>query len=321
MRNTLTFVVITAAAFGQLPPAEQRVADFTELLVRKPDFASAYYARGLTRLSMRQYLDAEQDLSKTIELRPDATAYASRAEVYAATKRNDQEIADLSMAMSLKPGDMSYYLRRANSYSGKGECQAAILDYSGVIAKGPSEAAYRGRSACRKQSGDKAGAAEDLRIADQMKASPTLAPVPLAPIPPPPPRGFTPPVFPPPAGTGGGIGTGTGGGVATKPPAARPSPENVYKIGGGVSQPSILFKVEPEYSEEARKAKWQGTVNLSVVISEFGEPINLKVTNALGLGLDQKAIEAVQKWVFKPGRKDGQPVAVYANIQVTFKLL
>jgi TonB family protein len=318
MRNTFTFVVITAAAFGQMPAAEQRVADLTELIARKPDFASAYYARGVTRLPMRQYLEAEQDLSKAIELRPDALAYASRAEAYAATKRNDQEIADLGMAISLKPGDLSYYLRRANSYRGKGECQAAILDYGEVIAKGPNEAAYRGRSACRKQMGDKAGAAEDLRIADQMKASmPPMPPPPaLTPVPVPTPRNAMPPA----AGMGAGIGTGAGGGVGTKPPAS-PSPENVYKIGGGVSQPSILFKIEPEYSEEARKAKWQGTVGLSLVISQFGEPTNLKVTNSLGLGLDQQAIEAVQKWVFKPGRKDGQPVAVYANIQVTFKLL
>ena len=59
MRSTLAFVVIAATAFSQLPPAEQRVADLTELIARKPDFASAYYARGVTRLSMRQYPDAE----------------------------------------------------------------------------------------------------------------------------------------------------------------------------------------------------------------------------------------------------------------------
>jgi TonB family protein len=316
----LAVALIATAALGQLPPSEQRIADLTELIDRKPDFASAYYARGVTRLALSQYTGADQDLSKAIELRPDALTYASRAEVYAATRRNDQEIADLSMAISMKPDNASYYLRRANSYRGKGECQAAIVDYTEVIGRGLFEAAYRGRAACRKQMGDKAGAAEDERVADQMKASPAFAPVPIVPIPPPPPRGFTPTIFPL-TGTGGGIGSGTGGGVGRKPSVATPSADNVYKIGGGVSQPSILFKVEPEYSEEARKAKWQGTVNLSVVISEFGEPVNLKVTNSLGLGLDQQAIEAVQRWVFKPGRKDGQPVAVYATIQVTFKLL
>jgi TonB family protein len=316
MRNTFAFFVFTAAAFGQVP--DQRIADLTELIERKPDFAGAYYARGAMLLGASQYSSAEQDFSKVIELKPDAAAYASRAEAYAGLKRGDQEIADLTVAISMKPGNMSYYLRRANSYRLKGTCEAAILDYDEVIRRGPSEIAYRGRAACRKQLGDAAGAAEDERVIEQMKLSPTLAtPVPLAPIPNPPPRGFVPPMM----GVGGGIGSGTGGGVGGKIPAASPSPENVYRIGGGVSQPTILFKIEPEYSEEARKAKWQGTVSLSVVVSQFGEAQSIKVVRSLGLGLDEQAIEAVQKWVFKPGRKDGQPVSVYANIQVTFKLL
>ena len=85
--------------------------------------------------------------------------------------------------------------------------------------------------------------------------------------------------------------------------------------------PSIIRKIEPEYSEEARKAKWQGTVQLSVVIDETGHARDLKVSKSLGLGLDQKAMEAVAKWLFKPGMKDGRPVAVFATIEVTFHLL
>ncbi|HTB15187.1 MAG TPA: energy transducer TonB [Bryobacteraceae bacterium] len=128
-------------------------------------------------------------------------------------------------------------------------------------------------------------------------------------------------------GFGGGIGSGSGGGVGSgKGPGAGPGSGGgfgggVYRIGGGVSQPTIIHKVEPEYSEEARKAKWQGTVQLSIVIDENGHPRDPKVTKALGLGLDQKAIEAVEKWIFKPGMKDGKPVAVYATIEVTFHLL
>jgi TonB family protein len=128
-------------------------------------------------------------------------------------------------------------------------------------------------------------------------------------------------------GFGGGIGSGSGGGVGSgKGPGTGPGSGGgfgggVYRIGGGVSQPSIIHKVEPEYSEEARKAKWQGTVQLSIVIDENGHPRDPKVTKALGLGLDQKAIEAVEKWLFKPGMKDGKPVAVYATIEVTFHLL
>ncbi len=128
-------------------------------------------------------------------------------------------------------------------------------------------------------------------------------------------------------GFGGGIGTGNGGGVGSgKGPGVGPGSGGgfgggAYRIGGGVSAPSVLVKVEPEYSEEARKAKWQGTVVLSLVVDENGAAQAIRVTKSLGLGLDQKAIEAVQKWHFKPGMKDGKPVPVVASIEVRFRLL
>jgi protein TonB len=128
-------------------------------------------------------------------------------------------------------------------------------------------------------------------------------------------------------GLGGGIGSGSGGGVGSgKGPGVGPGSGGgfgggAYKIGGGVSPPAVLHKVEPEYSEEARKAKWQGTVVLQLVVDANGHPQDLKVMRALGLGLDQKAIEAVEKWTFKPGMKDGKPVPVIATIEVNFRLL
>jgi periplasmic protein TonB len=128
-------------------------------------------------------------------------------------------------------------------------------------------------------------------------------------------------------GSGGGIGSGIGGGVGpgrgagVGPGSGGGFGGGAYKIGGGVSAPSVLFKVEPEYSEEARKAKWQGTVVLSLVVDENGKAQNLKVVRSLGLGLDQKAIEAVEKWRFKPGMKDGKSVPVIATIEVNFRLL
>ena len=128
-------------------------------------------------------------------------------------------------------------------------------------------------------------------------------------------------------GSGGGIGYGPGGGVGRGggagygPGSGGNIGGGAYKIGGGVSAPSVLFKVEPEYSEEARKAKFQGTVVLFVIVDEKGNPRDLKVLRALGLGLDQKAIEAVEKWKFRPGMKDGRPVSVQATIEVNFRLL
>jgi TonB family protein len=107
---------------------------------------------------------------------------------------------------------------------------------------------------------------------------------------------------------------------ATSPAATSPAETKPYRIGGGVTAPSVIYKVEPEYSEEARQARFEGTVIVYVVVDETGNPRGLKVIRPLGLGLDEKAIEAVQQWKFKPGMKAGRPVAVQATIEVNFRL-
>ena len=128
-------------------------------------------------------------------------------------------------------------------------------------------------------------------------------------------------------GSGGGIGSGSGGGVGSgKGPGFGPGEGGgfgggVFRVGGGVTAPALVYKVEPEYSEEARKAKYQGTVVLYVEVDTNGKARNLRVLRSLGLGLDEKAIEAVQKWRFRPGQKNGQPVVVAATIEVNFRLL
>jgi TonB family protein len=98
------------------------------------------------------------------------------------------------------------------------------------------------------------------------------------------------------------------------------SPDAV-RMASGVSAPVLLLKVEPEYTEEARAAKYQGTVLVYVEVGPDGNAHNMQVVRGLGLGLDEKAIEAVNKWKFKPGAKEGQPVTVQATIEVNFRLL
>ena len=120
-------------------------------------------------------------------------------------------------------------------------------------------------------------------------------------------------------GRGGGIGNGNGNGVGNG--SGGGSGGGVYRPGGGVTNPKPIYRPEPQYSEEARKAKWQGSVLLSLVVDENGKPVQIKVIRPLGLGLDEKAIEAVSQWKFEPGKKDGKPVAVAAQIEVTFRLL
>jgi len=121
------------------------------------------------------------------------------------------------------------------------------------------------------------------------------------------------------SGSGGGVGSGKGGGFG--PGEGGGAGGGVFRVGGGVTAPALLYKVEPEYSEEARKAKYQGTVLLYIEVDPNGHATNIRVARSLGLGLDEKAIEAVRKWKFKPGYKDGKPVTVAATIEVNFRLL
>jgi len=127
-------------------------------------------------------------------------------------------------------------------------------------------------------------------------------------------------------GSGGGIGSGSGGGVGSgRGPGVGPGwgggiGGGPYRVGGGVSAPRVIFAPEPEFSEEARKAKFQGTVILWVIIGVDGRTHDIRVWRSLGMGLDEKAIEAIREWRFEPGRKDGIPVAVQVNVEVNFRL-
>ncbi len=135
-------------------------------------------------------------------------------------------------------------------------------------------------------------------------------------------------VGPPSNGTGfgGGIGSGSGGGVGSgRGPGVGPGygggiGGGIYRVGGGVTAPRAIFAPEPEFSEEARKAKYQGTVILWMIVGPDGRAHDIRVTRSLGLGLDEKAIEAVKTWKFEPAHKDGRSVAVEINVEVSFRL-
>ncbi len=110
---------------------------------------------------------------------------------------------------------------------------------------------------------------------------------------------------------GPGIGTGGSGPPGISSNAAVRS----------VTAPVLIFQVEPEFSEEARKAKYQGMVLLAIDVDASGHPTNIRVLQGLGMGLDKKAIEAVSRWRFRPGLRDGKPVVTSATVQVSFRLL
>jgi protein TonB len=127
-------------------------------------------------------------------------------------------------------------------------------------------------------------------------------------------------------GSGSGIGEGEGGGVGKgKGPGFGPGEGGgtgggLYHVGGGVSPPRQIYSPEPEFSEEARKAKYQGTCTLSLIVGLDGRASEIHVVSSLGMGLDEKAIEAVKNWKFEPAMKDGHPVRVPIEIEVDFHL-
>ncbi|HLH16764.1 MAG TPA: TonB family protein [Bryobacteraceae bacterium] len=100
----------------------------------------------------------------------------------------------------------------------------------------------------------------------------------------------------------------------------RTLPADVYRTGPGVTPPKLLYKVEPQYTQEARNGGLQGTVVLYVEIGTDGIARNIEVERSLEPGLDEKAIEAVSQWRFSPGMKDGVPATIAANIEVNFRL-
>jgi len=119
-------------------------------------------------------------------------------------------------------------------------------------------------------------------------------------------------------GYGGGLGSGTGDGFG--PGRGGNAGGGLYQIGGGVSAPVPIFQPEAEFSDEARRAKYQGVCLISLIVDAQGNPQNPRVIRALGMGLDEKALEAVRKYKFKPAMKGNTPVPVMITIEVNFRL-
>ncbi len=128
-------------------------------------------------------------------------------------------------------------------------------------------------------------------------------------------------------GSGGGMGTGSGGGLGSGrgnglgPGSGGNTGGGLERIGGRVSAPQVLFEPEAEFSDEARRAKYQGIVLVGLIVDAQGNPQNVHVIRSLGMGLDEKAIEAVRKYKFRPAMKDGRtPVPVPISVEVNFRL-
>jgi TonB family protein len=119
-------------------------------------------------------------------------------------------------------------------------------------------------------------------------------------------------------GRRGGVGPGDGPGVG--PGSGGSTGGDSFRMGNGMTAPRVIYQTDPEFSEEARKAKYQGNCLLGLVVDANGHPTKIRVLSALGMGLDEKAIESVKNWKFEPGKKDGREVAVEIAVEVDFHL-
>jgi len=96
--------------------------------------------------------------------------------------------------------------------------------------------------------------------------------------------------------------------------------DSPFRVGGNVLAPVAVVRVEPAYTEMARKARIQGTVIVEAIIDSHGDVIDARIMKGLPFGLEQEALRAIRRWKFKPGTHNGQPVPVYFNLRIEFKL-
>lgn len=120
------------------------------------------------------------------------------------------------------------------------------------------------------------------------------------------------------SGLGGGLGSGRG--IGAGPGSGGGFGGGLMSVGGGVSAPVVLHSIEPEFTPEARAANFQGSVSIQLIVDSQGNPQNVHVLGHLGMGLDEKAVEAVRQYRFKPAMYQGHPVAVQIAINVAFHL-
>ncbi len=119
-------------------------------------------------------------------------------------------------------------------------------------------------------------------------------------------------------GSGGGIGSGRGAGVGAGTGGGYGG--GVMSVGGGVTAPQVLHRVDGEFSDAARAARYQGIVSVQLIVDPRGNPEDIRVVHHLGMGLDEKAIEAVKQYKFKPAMYQGHPVPVQMVVEVDFHL-
>lgn len=250
----------------------------------EPRTAEEFYALAQKDLAQKQLERVIEDCTQALAFDPDfQEALLMRAATYSTLRQREKAIADLDSVLKMHPRS-STFVFRGNQHMLLNHYAAALADFTEAIERMPNgPAVYELRANARQKLGDSSGAAED-----RAKAASLVNP-PLA--------GYAPAVQP---------------GASTLV---------AQRVTQGMTPPKVLSKNDPSYTEEARTAKIQGNVILSLIVDSQGVARSFQIVRPLGYGLDEKAIEAVQHWKFQPGMKDGSAVATYATIEVTFRLL
>jgi TonB family protein len=119
-------------------------------------------------------------------------------------------------------------------------------------------------------------------------------------------------------GSGGGIGAGHG--IGGGPGSGGGYGGGLMSVGGGVSAPQVIRSIQPEFTDEARQANYQGNCSVQLIVDTEGNPQNVRLVSHLGMGLDEKAIAAVRQYKFRPAMYQGHPVSVQILIDVDFHL-
>jgi TonB family protein len=119
-------------------------------------------------------------------------------------------------------------------------------------------------------------------------------------------------------GIGGGIGSGRGSGAG--PGSGGGYGGGLMSVGGGVSAPQVIHSVEPEFTDDARKANYEGSVSIKLIVDSQGNPQDVRLASHLGMGLEEKAIEAVRQYKFRAAMYQGHPVSVQIVMDVDFHL-
>ena len=252
----------------------------------EPQTSEEFYAVAQQAMNDKQMDKVVANCTRALVLDPEfAEAIVLRGNAHALLGQPEQAITDFSAALKMRPRS-TIFIGRANQYMVLKEYRLAIADYDEAVRRLSNRSQdYELRARAKQALGDSQGAAQDRAKAEELASG-------LKPTPP-----------------------------ATIVAAADGDAPKVYKIGGDVSAPKIVKHVEPEYSEAARRAKFNGVVSMTLVVDEKGMPRDIRVVRPTGMGLDEKALEAVRKWRFAPGRKNGVPVSTYATVDVSFRIL